>query len=140
MKDSLLPVSKIKTLLHPICQEFPVDLAYVFGSVAQENPHRESDVDIAVLLSDALSQEERFELRLKLIGALSRTLKKPVDVVVLNDTASLFFKYVILKEGQLLYQKSEEQRLDFESRLMSLYFDYQPFLEQCQQHYVETHV
>lgn len=139
MKDSLLPVSEVKTLTLSTFQEFPVDLAYIFGSVAQHNARPESDVDIAVLLSGALSQEERFELRLKLIGALSRTLKKSVDVVVLNDTASLFFKYVILKEGQLLYQKSEEHRIDFESKLMSLYFDYQPFLEQYQQHYVETH-
>lgn len=140
MKNSLLPISKIKTLLHPTFHKFSVDLAYIFGSIAQHTARPESDVDIAVLLSDALSQEERFELRLKLIGAFSHILKKSVDVVILNDTVSLFFKYVIIKEGRLLYQKSEEHRMDFESRLMSLYFDYQPFFEQYQQHYVETHL
>ncbi len=62
--------------------------AYLFGSHAGKRAHRESDVDVAVLLSrdvhpDAKARfEERVTFGAWLVGELKRNL---VDVVVLND-------------------------------------------------------
>lgn len=62
--------------------------AYLYGSHAEGRAHRESDVDVGVLLDWAAhrSRAERFEARVRLgswlIGVLRRN---EVDLVVLND-------------------------------------------------------
>lgn len=127
----------IQRQIEKILRAQSVELAYLFGSSANHTDTPKSDVDIAVLFSDGFSKEERFGRRLALIGALSRFLKQEADVVVLNDLSSLFFRYVIVKEGVLLHQRSEAVRLDFESRTFGLYFDFQPFLIRYNQEYVK---
>ncbi|MGH7544871.1 MAG: type VII toxin-antitoxin system MntA family adenylyltransferase antitoxin [Gemmatimonadota bacterium] len=72
--------------------------AYLYGSHAEERSHRESDVDVGILLSWASfpSARERFEQRVatssRLTGKLGGTL---VDVVVLNDAPPLFARHII---------------------------------------------
>jgi predicted nucleotidyltransferase len=61
--------------------------AYVFGSVAEGRAHRESDVDAAVLLVRGAhpSASDRFDARLRLTTRLGDRLRRPVDLVILND-------------------------------------------------------
>ena len=60
--------------------------AYLFGSHAAGRPHRESDVDVAVLLSRSLDAPARFAVRVRLASELPSLLGgRDVDVVVLND-------------------------------------------------------
>ena len=61
--------------------------AYVFGSVAEGRAHRESDVDVAVLLVRGAhpSASDRFDARLRLTSRLGDRLSRSVDVVILND-------------------------------------------------------
>lgn len=115
-------------------------LAYIFGSSAIGNATRESDMDIAVLLPENLNKSDRFNIRLRLIDKLSSIFKKNIDMVVLNDTASLFFKYVIITEGQIIYEKFEGSRGQFESGIMGRYFDFQPFLNLYNKHYVQNNL
>ena len=61
---------------------------YVFGSHATGRVHRESDVDVAVLLDRGVppSSRDRFEARLQLSYAVGRALgTDAVDLIVLND-------------------------------------------------------
>src|SRR6266850_506691 len=61
---------------------------YLFGSHADDRAHRESDIDVGVLLRRELhpTARERFEARLHLISLLATELGTDrVDVVVLND-------------------------------------------------------
>ena len=59
---------------------FSQDLGTVQG-----RDHRESDVDLAVLLRPGLTREERFETRLALTSSLIAALHcNDVDLVVLN--------------------------------------------------------
>ena len=111
--------------------------AYLFGSQIGENSNKKSDVDIAVMLPQGLSKNERFDLRLKLIGEIGKILKKDVDLIILNDTKSLFFKYVILKEGKVIYVGSDSELALFESKTLGLYFDFRPFLESYNKNYVK---
>lgn len=126
--------------LDQILKSEPVKLAYVFGSIITKNVTKDSDVDIAVLLANNLTKEKRFQTRFGLAAKLARLFKKDVDVVVINDTKSLFFKYVIIKEGRLIYQTEETSRLDFEPTLLSLYFDFQPFLDSYNRNYIKTNL
>ncbi|HEY7819741.1 MAG TPA: nucleotidyltransferase domain-containing protein [Vicinamibacteria bacterium] len=62
--------------------------AYLFGSQSEARSHRESDVDVAVLLDRGVfpSARDRFEERLRLIGELGGALhRNDVDLVILND-------------------------------------------------------
>lgn len=70
---------------------FPgVAAAYLFGSHAEGRAHRESDVDVAVLLDWSVhpTRAARFDLRVRLGSWLIGVLHaNAVDVVVLNDVA-----------------------------------------------------
>lgn len=114
-----------------------VELAYVFGSQITGRSNADSDIDIAVLLPKNMSKEKRIKHRFKLISQLSRFLGKSVDLVVFNDLNSLFFKFIITKEGQNIFRKDEEQYLDFECCLMREYYDFKPFLDLQNKLYVE---
>lgn len=61
--------------------------AYLFGSVATGRAHRESDVDVGVLLDRQVYPgcADRFEARLRLIGLLQSATRRDIDLVVLND-------------------------------------------------------
>ena len=62
--------------------------AYLFGSHSEARSHRESDVDVAVLLDRLIfpTARDRFEERLRLIDELGRALhRNDVDLVILND-------------------------------------------------------
>ncbi len=115
-----------------------VAFAYLFGSAMHGFFNRESDVDIAVYLKGDKSRF--FERRLELSEALSPLLKKEANVVVFNQIDSLFFKFVILKEGKLLCDNDHGTRLDFEVREMNLYYDYAPFIEEYNRCYLEKNI
>ncbi len=127
-------LKQVKSLLGA----YDVDIAYVFGSYVSGNFGKNSDLDIAVLFPGESSNQDRFQKRLELIEKLSAILGSDVDVVVMNDVKNLFFKYVIIKEGELIYQRREGLNLDFESGLMSRYFDFEPFLTEYNKNYVKN--
>lgn len=127
---------KIKSVLSKIPQ---VEYAYLFGSVAISQTTKNSDVDIAVMLTPELTQKQRFDLRLELMGIFNKALKKPADVVILNDVSSIFLKYVIIQEGKPIYIKDELKYLTFESQTLGEYFDFAPFLETYDRRYVQKH-
>lgn len=105
--------------------------AYLFGSRAGEDYNSKSDVDVAVYL-DEKEDNTLFKKRIELISGLSKILKKDVDIIILNK-ASLFLKYVILREGRLIYDKAPSKRIDFELKSTNEYFDFKPYLDMYHQ-------
>jgi predicted nucleotidyltransferase len=103
-----------------------VVFVYLFGSVADNIHHFKSDIDVAVFLK---GRGDRFEKRLKLMASLSKIFKKDVDVIVLNDANSVFLKYVIVNEGVLVFERNQEQRIDFEIKAVREYSDYLPYFK-----------
>jgi predicted nucleotidyltransferase len=78
--------------------------AYLFGSVAEDRSHRESDVDIGVLLVRGRHSTagERFDAGLRLAGAVQARLARTVDVVVLNDAPPLLGRHVVTRGRRML--------------------------------------
>jgi len=75
-----------------------VQAAYLFGSVAEGRAHRESDVDVGVLLDRNVypDRRDRFEARLHLISGLVDVLdSNEVDVVVLNDAPPQLGRHIV---------------------------------------------
>lgn len=100
-----------------------VELAYLFGSMANEKSGKLSDVDIGVYLNDALTKEERDEKMLSIISEIISLLKTDkVDVVVMND-ALVSINYEIIKCNAPIFVRDEGKRIDIEQRILSRYLD-----------------
>lgn len=132
--------NETRKALEKVFRKYSARFAYLFGSAANGEENRESDIDIAVALPEKTSKQKRFGVRLQLMAELNRIFKRTTDVIILNDVSSLFFKYVIFREGKLLFEASPEDRYEFEGRLMSLYFDFSPFLDSYRTAYVKNNL
>ena len=83
-------------------RKYPLQFVYLYGSFAEGNRGRLSDIDLAVCFSPELSKPERFDLRLRLSSKLSGICGRAVDVISLND-ASLSLAFEIIKKGTVLF-------------------------------------
>lgn len=106
-----------------VFQQFPVELAYQFGSSVQGRTGPMSDLDVAVLASPSVKQEEYLKLQVDLLCALDAVFPaSPVDLVLLNQAAPLLC-YEVIREGRLLFAKDEPIRIAFEQRVLQEYLD-----------------
>ena len=106
--------------------------AYLFGSHAERRSHRESDVDVAVLLSWERypTSKERFDFRVGVGSELISVLKhNEVDLVVLNDLPPLFARR-ILREGVRVFLGDPQADFDHRLQVQSLAAELAPWLEQ----------
>lgn len=108
---------------------YPVSWAYLFGSTARGGSTPLSDVDVAVYL-DKPEREKRVQCYLFFLAELQSALQPmghQVDLIFLND-ASIRIAYEAIK-GQLLCANDAQRRVAYETRILSEYFDTQPFQE-----------
>ncbi|WP_340819810.1 nucleotidyltransferase domain-containing protein [Methanolobus sp. WCC4] len=104
--------------------EESVELAYLFGSLAEDTAGPLSDVDIGVYLSETLTGKERIRKRIDLIGKLSDLLKSDkIDVVVLNDTPPVL-SFEVIRPNVLIFERDSSLKMDVEQRIMSVYLDW----------------
>jgi predicted nucleotidyltransferase len=104
--------------------------AYLFGSHAQGSPHRESDVDVAVVLDHGVhsTRPSRFAERVRLASELIGALRvNAVDLVVLNDAPPLLARRV-LNEGRQVYCSDPDADRDFRRDTLLRAADLEPFL------------
>ena len=94
--------------------------AYLFGSCAEGTQREESDIDIAVYLSDT-----SLDARLSLYHMLEKELDKEVDLVVLNDVKNIYLLEAIFRKGILL--KEHETRALFEVEKNHEIIDFKQF-------------
>ncbi len=107
--------------------------AYLFGSVAKGTAGALSDVDVAVLLDDAVAGTDYFERRLQMMADLTAvTGSNQTDVIILNESP-LTLQYAVLRDGLLLTCHDEEARARFTWQTIIRYLDYQPTLRRYEQ-------
>jgi uncharacterized protein len=114
--------------------------AWLFGSHAAGRAHRESDIDVAVLLDRAAlpGRSQRAGLRVRLISDLIGTLQcNDVDVVVLNDVPPLFARS-ILRTGRLLHAADPPAVRDFSRDTQLRAADVEPFVRRGRQRLLEA--
>ena len=112
---------EVKKLASIFEDEKNILVAYLFGSYARGYETVQSDVDIAVLLSEV--PEKLLEYYLNLERKLAEALEKDVDLVFLNDAPPLL-KYQVIKYGRLLFSRNERIRVTFEAKSLSEYLDF----------------
>jgi predicted nucleotidyltransferase len=102
--------------------------AWLFGSRAAGRARADSDVDVAILMSDdppATLDGMGFDIA----AALEEQLDVPVDLVVLNRAPVELVHYV-LRGGELVYETDALLRVAFEVRARAEYFDLKPILDE----------
>ena len=109
-------------------KEESILFAYLHGSFTEERPFR--DVDIAVFVDGSrISRESALDFEISFSIKLAKTIGMPVDVKVINY-APLAFQYHSTA-GTLLMCRDDDLRVDFITRMRSVYFDFKFSMEKC---------
>lgn len=103
-------------LITAIKQYLPeIKLLYLFGSYASGQQHKNSDIDLAVLLPQKISTVARWEVQQKL------ALEFNVDIDLIDLlSASTVMQNEIINKGICLYDAEDYQGL-FEMQVISMY-------------------
>jgi len=110
-----------KVLSRLLEKEDCVLFAYVHGSFAEGRPFQ--DIDVAVFVEESqVPREEVIDFEIATSLRLEEDAKMPVDLKVLNY-APLGFQYYSTT-GNLLMCKNDDLRVDFLTKIRSLYFDF----------------
>lgn len=103
--------------------DFPILLAYLFGSRAKGTAAPESDYDIGVLFGEEITPEIHYLLQHR----LAQFLTSQVDLVNLAQ-APIELVYNVIVNGQIIYERDPSVRGDFESDMLNRYYDRLPSL------------
>lgn len=121
--------AELECLERRLRREDDVVLAYLFGSCAKGAAGRLSDVDIAVLLhGDRKDPRGLFHRHLQILGTLSACVDGTIDLVLLNKAPPLL-AHEVVRHGQVLYARSQEEERAFVVHARKLYFDFKPRLD-----------
>ena len=115
-----------------------VRLAWLHGSRARGTARRESDIDVAVLLDDEHTANPSAvkDAIWRLAGALGRGVPSDrLDLVLLNDAPALL-RHRVIRDGILLFARSEAERVRFVLRTIREYQDLEPRLREHTRRYV----
>ena len=98
-------LDKLKEL---IVKAIPVEQIYLFGSYAYGTPHKDSDLDLYVVLKDEIETRE-FDAEVKILNAIGKPKTRPVDIIAnkksnyLRLSAGPTMERKIAREGIKIY-------------------------------------
>ena len=107
-------------------KENGIFFAYLHGSFAEARPFR--DIDVAVFVDEKkVPKEEALDFEILTSMSLEKEIRLPIDLKIINY-APLGFQYYSTA-GTLIMCKEDDLRVDFLTRIRSLYFDFKPSSE-----------
>lgn len=124
----------IITKLHAIfSKEKKILAVYLFGSQARGVARKESDLDLAFMVSNRNNISER-EIIKKIYQDIS--LPSNLDVSCVDLSSSPLFLHQIIKNGICIYEKNPYERTHIEATILNIYFDNQ-HIRNIYQHYLK---
>lgn len=120
-------VQRLREQMPQILRAYPaVQLAYLYGSAAQEATTPLSDIDIALVAAPPLTIAESLNAELDVYSELMhRANIRNADVRLINQS-SLLFRGQVIREGILVFAREEEFRVAFETHTRNAYLDFKP--------------
>lgn len=111
---------KIQDKLKELFKSYPQIIAvYLYGSQIGDYAFSKSDLDVAAVADD-LAAVDYGELYLK----INQILKdKEIDLRIVTKETSITFIFQVISSGQCIYQRSQQQRVQFEARILNEYYD-----------------
>lgn len=96
-----------------------IKMAYVLGSVVNGRIKPDSDFDLVLIADDAtkINCDQIYQL----ISHLN--FPKDLDLSIVDKNSSPLFLFQITGTGRCIYQKSDTERITFESFAMKNYYD-----------------
>ncbi len=88
MKTKNLIISILKSYFQHKSGAFAIDMAFLYGSWACGYPKMESDVDVAVLFQDEMTEDKAFDMVNTISLELSDLLKTEVNVLCIDAELS----------------------------------------------------
>lgn len=133
-KDILGFEAKLAKLAQRWADDATISAAYLYGSRARGTARPNSDVDIAVILTAALSAQDRWRQHLALLDAAKAELgSDAVDLIVLDDAPSPLAHRVI-RDGRLLVDREPSRRVAVVEDTLRRYLDEAPLRRVLDQH------
>ena len=132
--------SSLTELLRSLLQsEEGIVSAHLFGSRAEGREHRESDLDVGLLLDRSRygTAAARFTARVRLSALLGAKTGLPVDVVVLNDAPPGLARRIVTQGKPILVRDPETDRA-FSRDAQLRAADLEPFLRRMRRTKLEA--
>ena len=123
MNEEDKAIFRLRDFFRGTRQQFPVLLAYLFGSRANGRAGPRSDYDIAILFARAVPADDRYLLQHLLV----ELLHAQIDLVDLSQ-APIELAYNVIAARHPIYEKDRATRVEFEANTLSMYFDQLPVL------------
>ncbi len=95
-------IEAFKPQIERVAEKYNLSLVLLYGSIATERAHSQSDVDIAVLKKEQISFRELVDLNNEFMDIFGID---EIDVKSLNGSDALF-RYYVMHDGILLYGDS----------------------------------
>ena len=98
-------LDKLKEL---IINAMPVEQIYLFGSYAYGNPHKDSDLDLYVVLKDDIPMRD-LDAGLQIRFAIDRKKSMPVDIIArrksyfVNRLGDITLERIVNRDGIRIY-------------------------------------
>ena len=116
-----------------------VVLAFLFGSAVKRKLTKLSDLDIAVVLDEAVFPNKYHQVRLSLLDQLGKIIKnKPLDVAILNN-ASPLLSQLVMTQGKLIFCQDENLKANFQVKALQK-FDDAFYLRKVYYRYLEKRI
>ena len=130
-------LDRLRAVIPSVLAQYPVEVAYVYGSVARGTVTPFSDVDVALVLSEKPPPYERMMLEFEIEAAIEDASGlRGLDVRAINE-APLMARGKVVQEGIRLYERDRARRVDFEVQTRKRYFDFAPVARRLQAAFLE---
>lgn len=126
MGIQFFPVERLRaaaeTATRQLASDPRIQLVYCFGSVNDSTRSTVRDLDLAILATPPLSDDELMRVRADLVLAAG----VPIDLIQLHR-APVVLAHEVVETGTCLLTRPPEAETDFVVRTRARYWDFRPF-------------
>lgn len=142
MQDSFIKREEIISVLKAYFQRkayaYDIGMAFLYGSWACGYPKEESDIDVAVLFNQPMSEDRTFDRLNDIALELANILKRETNVLYIDDELSKpMLHYNAIVHGIPVYMKDFSDYVDLRLRAISQMEDFSIFGAQWQSEIVK---